>query len=75
MALVAVTCPYCRNQFQSDLLDAVAVDYPSSGSAYVVPSGGGTAMPTGTFSGKASMFRNLKCPHCGKVFGIDSDDL
>ncbi len=74
MARVKITCPYCGSQFAFDLLNAETVDYPPSGSATVYR-GGGTAMPSSTIDGKAVLFRNVKCPNCGRVMGIDSDDL
>jgi hypothetical protein len=74
MATVTLTCPYCKKEFKFDMVNTEGVPYPSSGSAYVIPSGG-SAVPSGVFAGQAGGFRNMTCPYCGKVIGIDSDEL
>jgi hypothetical protein len=70
-----ITCPYCGNGI-SDLSSAQDVDYPSSGSAFVIPSGTAIQdLANGVFSGSALSFVNVTCPFCGRNIGLDGRDF
>ena len=67
-----VTCPRCKKEFDYDYADPPKISQPG---IVEKRDSSGSAMPSGTSAGRKIVRRNIVCPYCHGMFGIDLEDF